>query len=57
MKTVSCDELYNYILNFILTNSKAYKNGIVCRHDAEEFANEFSKWLAKKKYYIKQEEK
>jgi len=56
MKIVSRDELYYHILNFILSSSKAYKNGVVCKHDAEKFADEFSKWLTKKNYYIKRKE-
>lgn len=56
MKIVSRNELYGYLLYFISNNSKAYKEGIVCKHDAEQFADELSKWLAKKNYYIKREE-
>lgn len=48
MKIISRNELSDYLLYFILNNSKAYKEGILCKNDAERFSNELSKWLAKK---------
>ena len=34
---------------------EAYKEGILCKRDAEKFADELSKWLAKQNYYIEKE--
>lgn len=55
MKTISRDELYAQLLHFIRTQSKAYKEGICTKYDAERFANELTAFLAKKNYYIKKE--
>ena len=52
MKTISQDELYAQLLYFIRNQSKAYKEGICTKHDAERFANELTTFLTKKNYYI-----
>ena len=57
MKTISRLDLYGNLLYFILNKSKAYKEGIVYKRDAEKFADELSKELAKQNYYIEREVK